>query len=102
MSRGEARVTAVKMGPAPADAVPAVPGGEPADVLVEVEATMVGGGGATVTAQAKEILQVGWDGIMCVCGWVGPGGMGRGYVGGWVGPGGTGRDYVGVGGWVIG
>lgn len=48
----------MKMGPAPANTPPAVPGGTPAEVLVEVEATMVSGG-ATVTATAKDILQVG-------------------------------------------
>lgn len=59
LGRGEARVTAVKKGPAPADAPPAVPGGGPAEVVVEVEATMVSGG-ASVTAKPGEILQVCW------------------------------------------
>ncbi|CAB1111890.1 unnamed protein product [Ectocarpus sp. CCAP 1310/34] len=62
LRRGEARVTAVKKGPAPADAPPTVPGGNPADVVVEVEATMMSGG-ASVTAKAGEILQVRPEGV---------------------------------------
>lgn len=50
-------MTAVKMGPPPADAPAPVGGGTPAEVVVSVEATMVPGG-ASVTAQAKDILQV--------------------------------------------
>lgn len=58
MRRGEARVTSVKMGPPPADAPALVGDGTPLDVVVEVEATLVSGG-ASVTATAKDILQVG-------------------------------------------
>lgn len=46
------------MGPPPADAPALVGDGTPLDVVVEVEATLVSGG-ASVTATAKDILQVG-------------------------------------------
>lgn len=47
----------MKKGPAPESTPSPVHGGKPADVVVEVEATMLSGG-ASVTVEAGDILQV--------------------------------------------
>ncbi|CAM9790345.1 unnamed protein product, partial [Scytosiphon promiscuus] len=62
LRKGEARVTGVKKEPAPAGTPPAVHGGKPEDVLVEVEATMLSGG-ASVTVGAGDILQLRAEGV---------------------------------------
>lgn len=72
-------MTAVKKAPAPENTPPSVNGGNPADVVVEVSATMLSGG-ASVTVGAGDILQVCVEGTGCIEEREGGGGGGRNRV----------------------